>query len=149
MELFREVNIDWLSKKWILLGFSLVFSVAGLLSILFWHHIPVGVDFKGGTQVHVSFGQKPNEDHIRAAFDDTGIKDAKIQAVKGDANARPVVLISLPEAGDNTSFDARAAVLNALNAHYRDGDFKVESSQTIGPTAGKQLRKQATLAVLY
>ncbi len=31
MELFRSTNIDWLGKKWYFLGFSLIFSVAGLL----------------------------------------------------------------------------------------------------------------------
>ena len=66
LELFRTTNIDWLGKKWYFLGFSLIFSVAGVLSMLFWHHIPLGVDFKGGTQIRVAFDQAPNEDHIRA-----------------------------------------------------------------------------------
>ena len=35
MELFRSANIDWLGKKWYFLGFSLIFSVAGLISIFF------------------------------------------------------------------------------------------------------------------
>ncbi|MGI4757203.1 MAG: hypothetical protein ACRYGF_10180, partial [Janthinobacterium lividum] len=62
MELFRNIEIDWLSKKWYFLGFSLIFSVAGIFSMLFWHHVPVGIDFKGGTQVRVSFDTQPNED---------------------------------------------------------------------------------------
>ena len=44
MELFRSTNIDWLGKKWYFLGFSLIFSVAGILSLVFWHHLPLGVD---------------------------------------------------------------------------------------------------------
>ena len=68
MELFRQVNVDWLGRKWYFLAFSLVFSIAGLLSILFWHGIPLGVDFSGGTQVTVHFDTAPNEDHIRAAM---------------------------------------------------------------------------------
>ena len=59
VELFRTTNIDWLGKKWYFLGFSLIFSVAGLLSMLFWHGIPRGVDFKGGTQIRVAFDQAP------------------------------------------------------------------------------------------
>ena len=55
MELFRNANVDWLGKKWYFLGFSLIFSVAGVLSMLFWHGIPRGVDFKGGTQIAVPF----------------------------------------------------------------------------------------------
>ena len=69
LELFRTTNIDWLGKKWYFLGFSLIFSVAGVLSMLFWHHIPLGVDFKGGTQIRVAFDQTPNEDHLRQAMD--------------------------------------------------------------------------------
>ncbi len=47
MEFFRNPNIDFLGKKWYFLAFSLVFSVAGLFSMLFWHGIPLGVDFRG------------------------------------------------------------------------------------------------------
>ena len=59
MELFRGVNVDWLGKKWYFLAFSLIFSVSGLLSIFFWHHISLGVDFRGGTLVYVQFGPTP------------------------------------------------------------------------------------------
>jgi hypothetical protein len=31
VELFRNANIDWLGKKWYFLGFSLIFSVAGVI----------------------------------------------------------------------------------------------------------------------
>ncbi len=68
MELFRDVNIDWLGKKWYFLGFSLIFSVAGVLSMLFWHGIPRGVDFRGGTQITVPFDATPNVDDVRAAL---------------------------------------------------------------------------------
>ena len=64
MELFHGVNIDWLGKKWYFLAFSLIFSVAGVLSMLFWHHIPLGVEFRGGTLVYVKFAQAPNLDQI-------------------------------------------------------------------------------------
>ena len=53
MEFFHDVNIDWLGKKWYFLGFSLIFSIAGLLSLFFWHGLPLGVDFKGGTLIYL------------------------------------------------------------------------------------------------
>ena len=67
MEFFRNPNIDFLGKKWYFLAFSLVFSVAGILSMLFWHGIPLGVDFRGGTLVYVKFSHAPNDNVIRAA----------------------------------------------------------------------------------
>ncbi len=60
MEFFHNVNIDFLGKKWYFLAFSLIFSVAGVLSMLFWHGIPWGVDFRGGTLVYVKFSHTPD-----------------------------------------------------------------------------------------
>ena len=66
MELFRNPNIDFLGKKWYFLAFSLVFSVAGALSMIFWHGVPLGVDFRGGTLVYVKFNNTPDDNKIRA-----------------------------------------------------------------------------------
>ena len=60
MELFRNTNIDFLGKKWYFLAFSLVFSLAGLFSMIFWHGIPLGVDFRGGTLVYVKYAHRPD-----------------------------------------------------------------------------------------
>jgi preprotein translocase subunit SecF len=152
LELFRTTNIDWLGKKWYFLGFSLIFSVLGVLSILFWHHIPMGVDFKGGTQVRVAFDQTPNEDHIRQAMDRAGVHDARIQRVSDPSgHAANKVIIALPEstATDQSHDAGRQSVESALTANYHDSAFTVEQVEIVGPTAGKQLQKQAWLATLY
>ena len=152
LELFRNVQIDWLGKKWYFLGFSLVFSVLGLLSILFWHHIPLGVDFKGGTQVTVPFDAPPNEDHVRAAMDRAGIHDFRIQRISsvGGQQGNDVV-ISLPQttATDQAHDAGRQAVENALKTNYHDSGFGRPSVDIVGPTAGRQLQKQAWLATAY
>ncbi len=119
LELFRTTNIDWLGKKWFFLGFSLIFSVAGVLSILFWHHIPLGVDFKGGTQIRVAFNQTPNEDQIRQAMDRAGVHNALIQRVSDPSgHAANKVIIALPESADQSHDVGRQAVENALAANY-------------------------------
>ncbi|MCU1222606.1 MAG: protein-export rane protein SecF [Edaphobacter sp.] len=152
MELFRSTNIDWLGKKWYFLGFSLIFSVAGVFSLLFWHHLPMGVDFKGGTQVRVEFAQTPNEDHIRQAMDRAGIHDARIQRISDPSgHAANKVIIALPESSaTDAAHDAgRQSVENALKTNYHDSGFSIEQVEIVGPTAGKQLQKQALLATLY
>ena len=122
MELFRGINVDWLGKKWYFLGFSLIFSIAGLLSMLFWHGIPLGVDFKGGTLVYVRFDHAPSIDRIRAATDKAGIKDARIQSFgkPGDNS----VIVSLPERETSeASLDAGRAAINQtlLNNYSKTG----------------------------
>jgi preprotein translocase subunit SecF len=150
VELFRSTNIDWLGKKWYFLGFSLIFSIAGLLSILFWHHIPLGVDFKGGTQIRVAFAQTPNEDHIRAAMDKAGVRDFRIQRISDPSgHAANKIIVALPEAADSSHDAGRQQVEGALSTNYRDSAFTIEQVEIVGPTAGRQLQKQALLATIY
>ena len=152
VELFRDVNVDWLGKKWYFLGFSLIFSVAGILSMLFWHGIPRGVDFKGGTQIRVPFDSPPNEDHIRQAMEKAGVKDVTIQRISsGTGQQGNDVVISLPQstATDQNHDAGRQAVEDALRAYYHDSGFAQPSVDIVGPTAGKQLQKQAALATGY
>jgi preprotein translocase subunit SecF len=152
LELFRTTNIDWLGKKWYFLGFSLIFSIAGVLSMMFWHHIPLGVDFKGGTHIRVAFDQTPNEDHLRQALDRASVRDFTVQPVSDPSgHAANKVIIALPEAtATDQSHDAgRQSVENALSANYHDSGFTIEQVEIVGPTAGKQLQKQAWLATMY
>ncbi len=152
MELFRNVNVDWLSKKWYFLGFSLIFSVAGVLSMLFWHGIPKGVDFKGGTQITVPFNAPPNEDHIRQALERAGIRDFRTQRISNvGGQAGNDVVISLPQstATDQAHDAGRQAVENALTGNYHDSGFAQPSVDIVGPTAGRQLQRQAALATVY
>ena len=154
MELFRSVNVDWLRLKWYFLGFSVIFSVAGIvkmsLNMAQIHSpVPLGVDFQGGTQVQVQFQQTPDVGRIRQATSEAGIKDATV--VRFDAAKYNEVLISLPEQNDETSLDAgRQQIVNALHAHYNnhfdDAGVKVD---VVGPTVGHQLERQAGLATLY
>ena len=117
MELFRGINVDWLGKKWYFLAFSLVFSVSGLLSILFWHHINLGVDFRGGTLVYVQFDQAPNIDRIRNAIDHAGIHDARIQTY-GTSKQQVIISLAQKETQDAALDTGRQTIVEALNANY-------------------------------
>ncbi len=117
MELFRGVNVDWLGKKWYFLAFSLVFSVSGLFSLLFWHHINLGVDFRGGTLVYVQFQQPPNIDKIRQAIDRAGIHDARIQTY-GTSKDQVIISLAQKETQDAALDSGRETIIRALNANY-------------------------------
>jgi len=147
--------VDWLRLKWYFLAFSMIFSVAGIVSMgmhmrTIHSPVPLGVDFKGGTQVQAQFQRTPDVDKIRQATSAAGIKDATIQLIKAvDQPSSNEVLISLPEQQDEASLDAgRQQIVDALQAHY-DNPFTVRNVMIVGPTVGKQLEKQALLATLY
>ena len=154
MELFRGVNIDWLGKKWYFLAFSLVFSVAGVLSLLFWHGLPLDVDFQGGTQVRVRFDHKPDVDRIRQAVDKAGLRDSRIatfNAAGSSSASSNEVIIALPQRDTKeVSLDAgRSAIVKALQANYGDNPAEIRSVEIVGPQVGSALKKQALFATLY
>jgi len=149
VEFFRSANIDWLGKKWYFLGFSLIFSVAGVLSLAFWHHLPLGVDFKGGTQITVHFSAAPNEDHLRHALDRAGVHDFTTQHISGTGQQDNDEIISLPlsTASDSAHDQGRSEIEGALEANYHDSSFNIQQVDIVGPTAGKQLQHQAEWAI--
>lgn len=116
VEFFRDTKIDFLGKKWYFLGFSLIFSIAGVLSMLFWHHIPLGVEFRGGTLMSVKFATTPNEDHLRAELDKAGLHDARLQQLGArNANEELIDVAQKAAAGENADV-AKDQILRALEA---------------------------------
>jgi len=143
--------VDWLGKKWYFLGFSLIFSVAGVISMgMHWSQtgspVPLGVDFRGGTQVQVQFQNPPDATAIRRATDAAGVKDARI--VQYDTPDKREMLISLPQSSDATVDSGRKQIVDALHANYSN-PFEIRNVQAVGPTVGKQLESKAAQATLY
>jgi len=133
VEFFRNPNIDFLGKKWYFLAFSLVFSVAGILSMLFWHGIPLGVDFRGGTLVYVKFSHAPNVDAIRADLDKVGLHQAKIQSYGPAQNNEVLIDLAERETSEAALDKGKAQIIGALGANAPAGkqDLNNVSSLTI------------------
>jgi len=114
VEFFRNTNIDFLGKKWYFLAFSLIFSVAGLFSMLFWHHIPWGVDFRGGTLVYVKFSHTPDDNAIRSELDRAGLRNFKLQRYGVAANNEVLVDLDVRETSEKELDQGKLTIIKAL-----------------------------------
>ena len=76
--MFRDTRIDWSRQKWFFLSISLIFSIAGLFSILFWHHAPLGIDFRGVQRVMVKFDSRAER-----RFDSFGARAKRCEGGSG------------------------------------------------------------------
>lgn len=133
MEFFRNTNIDFLGKKWYFLAFSLIFSVAGLFSILFWHHIPWGVDFRGGTLVYVKFSHTPDENAIRSELDHAGLRNFKLQRLGAAANNEELIDLDVRETNEQALDQGKLTIIKAL--------------ETSAPTGKKDLNNASFLDI--
>jgi preprotein translocase subunit SecF len=169
IEIFHKVNIDWLGNRRKFIFISIALMLAGLVSAVGRHAIPggtdafnLGVDFKGGTVVTVSFlKSNPSAEQVSAALQKAGIHDAVVQPIAG----KPQFLIKLPQQGTTGAADqqgqaevdtGRTKVREALStfgpeydpAKPDQGAFKIEGTDAVGPVAGQQMRNQAIAVTL-
>ncbi len=133
MEFFRNPNIDFLGKKWYFIAFSLIFSVAGIFSMLFWHGIPLGIDFRGGTLIEIKFAHTPNDNAIRAAMDRAGLHHARIQRFGQPESNEVLIDLSLQETSEQALDQGKVAIIKALesNAPASKQDLNNSSFLTI------------------
>jgi preprotein translocase subunit SecF len=131
VEFFRNTNIDFLGKKWYFLAFSLVFSVAGICSMLFWHGIPYGVDFRGGTLVYVKFSHTPNDNALRAAMDRAGLHNAKIQRYDQPSNNEVLIDLDVQETSEKALDEGKTRIINTLETSAPAGKVDLNNSSSL------------------
>lgn len=131
MEFFRNTNIDFLGKKWYFLTFSLIFSVAGVLSMAFWHHIPLGVDFRGGTLVYVKYAHTPDTAGISAEIARAGLKNARVQAYDQAHNSNEVLIqLDIQETSELALDKGKIQIIQALESHAPAGKQDLNNSSS-------------------
>jgi len=136
MEFFRNTSIDFLGKKWYFLTFSLIFSVAGVLSMAFWHHIPLGVDFRGGTLVYVKYSHTPDPSAIHAEIERAGLKNARVQRYGPAANDEVLIALDIQETSEQALDKGKTQIIQALEG------------QESASNAGKQdLNNSSSIAI--
>jgi preprotein translocase subunit SecF len=131
VEFFRNTSIDFLGKKWYFLAFSLVFSVAGILSMLFWHGIPYGVDFRGGTLVYVKFSHSPNDNALRTAMDRAGLHNAKIQRYDQPANNEVLIDLDVQETSEQALDQGKTRIINTLETNAPAGKMDLNNASSL------------------
>jgi preprotein translocase subunit SecF len=131
LEFFRNTNIDFLGKKWYFIAFSLVFSVGGLISMLFWHGIPYGVDFRGGTLVYVKFSHPPDDNALRAAMDRAGLHNAKIQRYDQPANNEVLIDLDVQETSEQALDNGKTKIINTLETNAPAGKTDLNNASML------------------
>lgn len=166
IQVFTNVNLDWLFKRRIFIGISVLLMLAGLGSAVVRQISPggteafnLGVDFKGGTVVTTLFNQPTTAEAIRQALAGNNVPDAIIQPVTDKPNT---FLIKLPLAGSGGEQSqaeveqGREQVRAALNTFgpekspngSQDWAYEILGTDAVGAIAGAQLRNKAIAATL-
>jgi preprotein translocase subunit SecF len=129
VEFFKNANIDFLGKKWYFIAFSLIFSVAGVVSLIVHHGPNWGIDFRGGTLVYVKFSRTPDDNAVRATLDRSGLRDARLQHLVGTNE----LLIDLPvqETSEQALDQGKIKIINALQTNAPTGKQDLNNTSSL------------------
>lgn len=140
MRFFKKTNIDFLKLRKIMYLSSTAVIVAGLISLAI-KGIDLGIDFRGGTELVLSFTVKPEVSQVRAALGAVGLGQSEIKFFGAEGD----LLIRTAEQGEGMVVGDK--IKQAIEQAFPDRKFEVLKEDKIGPKIGEELRKDALYAV--
>ena len=142
MRFLHNVNIDFLSRRKVFYIVSLSVIVVGF-AIFLIRGIPLGIDFKGGTEILLRFQKDVSIQTIRETMDKVGITGTEIKTMGSERD----ILIKTSEQGEGTVVIDR--MREALKSNIQGNDFEVLRTDKVGPKIGKELRLSAIYATVF
>jgi preprotein translocase subunit SecF len=142
LQILHKTNIDFMGWKNVSFAVSTVMITLGLFALVQVGRgkANLGIDFVGGTTVQLSFKEKLPLDQARTALEKAGFAGASLQEFS-EGNK---VLIRLRE-----HEGVAEKVVALFKENFPNRAFEVDATTEIGPTIGKDLQKDALLAIVF
>ncbi len=136
-----DINLDFVGKRYFFVGLSTLINIAALLLLIFVG-LNYGVDFVGGSVVQVRVSRDTDGGAIRSALAPLGLGEVTVQDF---GQAKREFLIRFE------SKDTKGLTTNlegALDRAYGPKVAEVVRVETVGARVGKDLRRDAILAIV-
>ncbi len=145
MELIKPgTQIPFLSYRYGAFIVSGVVALAVFILILV-KGLNLGVDFAGGTMVHVKLSPQVTIGEIRQALGRSGLGDVVVQDFGGAESGE--YLIRLEKIGTELGA-VGGEVRRALAGQFGAEQIEIRRVESVGPKVGKDLRRRGTLSVI-
>jgi len=142
MEFFRfQRDIPFMRHA---LVFNIISGVTFLAAVVLLavHGLNLGIDFRGGTVIEVTYGHAVDFNRVRAAIDKLNFGEFAVQSF-GTSNS---ALVRLPLKEGLSSAQLSDRVMTALKAD--DPTATQQRVEFVGPQVGKELYENGALALL-
>ncbi len=141
-----NLGIDFVRLTFKMLVLSWTLIAIGLASIYLHGGLNYGIDFRGGTMLHVKLPHPASASDIRGALTSPELGEVIVQDVgKGGTE------FQIRAHGSESAGTAKVAddIKAGLNAKFGEGSYEVLRVETVGPKVGQDLWWDATLAVFF
>lgn len=138
------INIPFTKYRRIAVILSTLVNLV-VLALLFTIGPNLGVDFSGGTMVHIKFQQRTSIPEIRAALEKIGSGDSVIQDFGQDGSNEFMIRLEKTSAQIGPLGEE---IRRGLADHFGQDRFEVRRVESVGPKVGKDLRERGTWSVI-
>jgi preprotein translocase subunit SecF len=152
LRILHDTRIDFIKPWRMAVGITVAFIAFGFI-MLGVHEARYGsalrqsIEFTGGTLMQLQFQQPPDVGQIRATVDAAGFPGSEIQQFGTDKEFTVRAAGQSNEAGQAVENTAKR-IQTALEQRFGTADMKVVRTEIIGPRVGKELTRNAALAIL-
>ena len=143
MEFFRNPTIDWIGKKWYFIAVSLLLSTVGVVSLVVKGGPRYGIDFRGGTQVHVKFREAPSLDRLRTALSSQGLGNSTLQSYGPESNHEILIGLDLVVTKEEDLDAGRVTIVNALRQEFGGSEKTNWNEASVQETADQLLASES------
>jgi preprotein translocase subunit SecF len=141
MRLFKKTNIDFMALRGRMYFLSSTIILLGMIS-LFLKGVNYGIDFRGGTELVLSFDATPDYGVLRTALAKAGIPDSEIKSFGNEQT----ILIRTTKQEEGMAVANR--IKESIQTNLSHLKFSVLREDKIGPKVGKELRTDAVYSIL-
>jgi preprotein translocase subunit SecF len=121
MDIVKNPKIDWLGKKWIFIGASVLLGLLSLVSLGVGNGLNLGVDFTGGTLVYVKFRETPDLERIRSTLGQADLGAQEVTRFDEPSANEVQIRMARVETEEAEDLGAKSlAVFDALRAEFDD-----------------------------
>jgi preprotein translocase subunit SecF len=139
-----DTHIDFVRLRALMVSLSLVAILVGFASIWARGGLNYGIDFAGGTMVQVKFYERTPIAQIRDSLREAALGEVIVQDVGRDSREFQLRVRALDDAEASSAANAIKA---GLQKRFGEGTYDIERIETVGPKVGKNLWRDAMLAV--
>lgn len=144
-------RFDFVGRLNLFGGISLLLVILSLVYLAV-KGINYGIDFRGGTEMQVKFGQQVQIDELRKTVEALNLGDVGIQSF-GDANEF-VIRFQTASGGTEKEQNERmqAGIANlrgAIEKQYAAQSPEIRRVDSVGPQVGAELKRNGFLSVFY
>lgn len=135
-ELFRQTSIDFLSRRHVTLGLSVLAIGISIASLVAKDGPRLGLDFRGGTLMYVKFEPKPPIDELRQTLSSKLPGEICVQETQGSGE----FIIGTELAEESRLEQARQTLQDALRAKYANLGGKLDLNNATHAALEERLR---------